>query len=75
MSLCLSKKCKDYNSGHSDAVLCSLCNCWSDSGCHHSDVRNDILLRNDFSNQGIDQQIFNRKSISRKITHPQSLFK
>jgi len=25
--------------------------------------------------QGIDQQIFNRKSISRKITHPQSLFK
>ena len=24
--------------------------------------------------QGIDQQIFNRKSISRKITHPQSLF-
>ena len=22
--------------------------------------------------QGIDQQIFNRKSISRKITHPQS---
>jgi len=25
--------------------------------------------------QGIDQQIFNGKSISRKITHPQSLFK
>ena len=25
--------------------------------------------------EGIDQQIFNRKSISRKITHPQSLFK
>jgi len=25
--------------------------------------------------QGIDQQIFNRKSISRKITLPQSLFK
>ena len=25
--------------------------------------------------QGIDQQIFNRKSISGKITHPQSLFK
>jgi len=25
--------------------------------------------------QRIDQQIFNRKSISRKITHPQSLFK
>jgi len=25
--------------------------------------------------QEIDQQIFNRKSISRKITHPQSLFK
>ena len=25
--------------------------------------------------QGIDQQIFNRKSISRKITHPQSLFR
>jgi len=24
--------------------------------------------------QGIDQQIFDRKSISRKITHPQSLF-
>jgi len=24
--------------------------------------------------QGIDQQIFNRKSISRKITHPQSLW-
>jgi len=25
--------------------------------------------------QGIDQQMFNKKSISRKITHPQSLFK
>jgi len=25
--------------------------------------------------QSIDQQIFNRKSISRQITHPQSLFK
>ena len=49
MSLCLSKKCKDYNSGHSDAVLCSLCNCWSDSGCHHSDVKANIVLRNDLS--------------------------
>jgi len=50
MSLCLSEKCKDYgNSYDSDAVLCSLCNCWSDSGCHHSDVKNDIVLRNDFS--------------------------
>ena len=26
-----------------------LCNCWSDSGCHHSDVKNDIVLRNDLS--------------------------
>ena len=43
MSLCLSEKCKDYgNSCHSDAVLCSLCNCCSDSGCHHSDVKNDF---------------------------------
>jgi len=25
--------------------------------------------------QGIDPQVFNKKSISRKITHPQSLFK
>ena len=50
MSLCLSEKCKDYgNSCHSDAVLCSLCNCWSDSGCHHSDVKNNIVLRNDLS--------------------------
>ena len=49
MSLCLSEKCKDYNSCHSDAVLCSLCNCWSDSGCHHSDVKNDIVLQNDLS--------------------------
>jgi len=50
MSLCLSEKCKDYdNSCHSDAVLCSLCNCWSDSGCHHSDVKNDTVLRNDLS--------------------------
>ena len=49
MSLCLSEKCKDYNSCHSDAVMCRLCNCWSDSGCRHSDVKNDIVLRNDLS--------------------------
>jgi len=30
------------------------------------------LFHNDGCKQGIDQQIFNRKSISRKITHPQS---
>ena len=35
MSLCSGEKCKDYgNSCHSDAVLCSLCNCWSDIDCH-----------------------------------------
>jgi len=49
VSPCLSEKCKDYTSCHSDAVLCSLCNCWSDSGCHHSDVKIDIALRNDLS--------------------------
>ena len=49
MSLYLSEKCKDYNSCHSDAVQGSLCNCWSDSGCHHSDVKNDIVMRNDLS--------------------------
>ena len=34
-----------------------------------------ICTFHDGCKQGIDQQIFNRKSISRKITHPQSLFK
>jgi len=48
MSLCLSEKCKDCgNSCQSDAVLCSLCNCWSDSGRYHSDAKNDVVLRND----------------------------
>jgi len=34
-----------------------------------------VCTFHDGCKQGIDQQIFNRKSISRKITHPQSLFK
>jgi len=34
-----------------------------------------VCIFHDECKQGIDQQIFNRKSISRKITHPQSLFK
>jgi len=34
-----------------------------------------VCTFHDECKQGIDQQIFNRKSISRKITHPQSLFK
>jgi len=34
-----------------------------------------VFTSHDGCKQGIDQQIFNRKSISRKITHPQSLFK
>ena len=33
-----------------------------------------VCTFHDGCKQGIDQQIFNRKSISRKITHPQSLF-
>jgi len=37
--------------------------------------RNQVCIFHDGCKQGIDQQIFNRKSISRKITHPQSLFK
>ena len=37
---------------------------------HHMQV----CTFHDGCKQGIDQQIFNRKSISRKITHPQSLF-
>jgi len=50
MSQCLSETCKDdRNSCQSDAVWCSLCNCWSDISCHHSDVRNDFVLRNDLS--------------------------
>ena len=58
MSLCLSDECKDYgNSCHSDAVLCSLRNCWSDSGCHHSDIKNDIVLRNDLSYVCLNCQI------------------
>jgi len=32
-----------------------------------------VCTLHDGCKQGIDQQIFNRKSISRKITHPQSL--
>jgi len=31
-----------------------------------------VCTFHDGCKQGIDQQIFNRKSISRKITHPQS---
>ena len=34
-----------------------------------------VCTFHDGCKQGINQQIFNRKSISRKITHPQSLFK
>ena len=33
-----------------------------------------VCTFHDGCKQGIDQQIFNRKLISRKITHPQSLF-
>ena len=33
---------------------------------------NQVCTFHDGCKQGIDQQIFNRKSISRKITHPQS---
>jgi len=49
MSLCLGEKCEDYSSCHSGAVLCSLCSCWSDGGCHHSDVRDGVVLRDDLS--------------------------
>ena len=35
----------------------------------------EVCTFHDGCKQGIDQQIFNRKSISRKIMHPQSLFK
>jgi len=50
MCLCLNEQCKDYgNSCHSDAVLCSLCNCWPDIDCHHSDVKNQLVLQNDLS--------------------------
>jgi len=35
----------------------------------------NICTFHDGCKQGIDQQIFDRKSISHKITHPQSLFK
>ena len=34
-----------------------------------------VCTFHDGCKQGIDQQIFNRKSISRKTTHPQSLLK
>ena len=34
-----------------------------------------VYTFHDGCKQGIDQQIFNRKSISRKITHTQSLYK
>ena len=47
--LCLGEKCEDYSSCHSGAVLCSLCSCWSDGGCHHSDVRDGVVLRDDLS--------------------------
>jgi len=36
---------------------------------------NVLCILHDECKQGIDQQIFDAKSISRKITHPQSLFK
>ena len=48
------------------AVLSSFC---SDSNLHISTFK---LVLSTMDKQRIDQQIFNRKSISRKITHPQS---
>jgi len=38
-------------------------------------TQGQVCAFHDGCKQGIDPQIFNRKSISRKITHPQSLFK
>jgi len=35
-------------------------------------IEKQVCTFHDGCKQGIDQQIFNRKSISRKITHPQS---
>ena len=40
-----------------------------DSNLH---ISIQVCTFHDGCKQGIDQQIFNRKSISRKITHPQS---
>ena len=40
--------------------------------CHLLSSFCDVCTFHDGCKQGIDQQIFNRKSISRKITHPQS---
>jgi len=37
-----------------------------------SDMSEELCTFHDGYKQGIDQQIFNRKSISRKIMHPQS---
>jgi len=51
-------------------LLSSFCD---DSNLHISLFQ--VCTFHDGCKQGIDQQIFNRKSISRKITHPQSLFK
>jgi len=39
-----------------------------------TDMLFQICIFHDGCKQGIDQQIFNRKLISCKITHPQSLF-
>jgi len=44
--------------------------CIEESTCYMN--KSQVCTFHDGYKQGIDQQIFNRKSISRKITHPQS---
>jgi len=58
-----------------ESVDCALLS----SFCDDSNLNLSIFKWDTYSpqwgKQGMDQQIFNRKSISRKIMHPQSLFK
>jgi len=76
--------CKlDYSRGHLKALVflyafvesveCALLLSFYDDSNLHISITH--LFHDDGCKQGIDQKIFSRKSMSRKITHPQSLFK
>ena len=58
---------KRKSGGH--RILCPPC---PPPNCAHAYHTVQVRIFHDGCKQGIDQQIFNRKLISRKITHPQS---
>jgi len=57
--------------GNMDTILPMVSSCVTNLG-HFTTLMFQVCTFYDGCKQGIDQHIFNRKSISRKITHPQS---